>query len=164
MNLINNSYRKGVRLRRASRIIGYGGFLLAALVAAAWYIIEMVIGKKPYDSFTRIAIGSEKFSLPILLFAAAIFALVCIGIAIILRIVAHHYLVKGGNAILSTCTDKISETANGAKDLVKKRAPGVFAFCKEHAVVVISSAAACVALGTLIVVKKKKAKAQAKKK
>ena len=74
--------RRASGFRKASRLIGYGGFVLAALVAGVWFLVEMVINKKTYASFDKVLVG--KFAtLPVIPFYAALAALILIGIAII---------------------------------------------------------------------------------
>lgn len=80
--------QRAIRLRRASRIVGYGGILLCLIAAAAWYVVFMVVGKKTYAELEKVTIGGVEL-LPLIPLIAAGVALVCLIVAIILRICAR---------------------------------------------------------------------------
>lgn len=159
--------RRASGFRKASRLIGYGGFVLAALVAGVWFLVEMVINKKTYASFDKVLVG--KFAtLPVIPFYAALAALILIGIAIILRIIAAATAgrakkeaaeepISGAKDFLRKATEKlpfdadaISQKATAAAEKIKSTASVVRDFCKEHAVVLIPGVCSVLTLGFLL--------------
>lgn len=155
---------KAIGFRRASRWVGYCGVLAALITAGLWYLLQIVIGEKKLEEFTRF-VFFKKISIPAFLVIVAAAALAVILVAILLRILASVNEKRAIRAYLSAKKRRREETLETGLDHIEKASmfAQVFGvFFRKHAVVLVPGILVVLTLG-LLLARKKKAPATAQR-